>query len=62
MNKMLKIHVVVCRFALLPKNRPPDDSSLDSLDKDFDRCMRQFLDHKDADEELGEWCSQLSVS
>lgn len=49
------------RFALLPKNRPTDDSSLDSLDKDFDKCMRLYLDHADAEEELGAQRRQLFV-
>lgn len=49
------------RFALLPKNRPADDSSLDSLDKDFDKCMRLYLDHADAEEELGAQGGQLFV-
>lgn len=41
------------RFALLPKNRPEGDKSLDSLERDFEKTMRTYLDHKDAEEELG---------
>jgi hypothetical protein len=41
------------RYALLPKNRPRGDSSLESENKKFEKTMRLYLDHKDAEEELG---------
>lgn len=44
---------MACRFALLPTNRPEGDTSLNTLDKYFEREMLMHLDPKDAEEELG---------